>query len=321
MDGALASAAVVAPSASANTLAAGGYPAPVTGRAAKGSRGASSGQLRRRRRTALLIALAVLIALGYLAGKHLLATDTQGASVDEISIESAAAGRELDVDVAVPANASRDDSRPLLVFLHGRGGSAHSFSDNEAMFEALAELGDAAPVVAFPDGGGDGYWHDRTGAAWGSYVVGEVIPTVARRFPVDPERVAIGGISMGGFGAYDIALLHPGRFCAVGGHSPALWRYGGETAVGAFDDAEDFDRHDVIAGAAKPGAFGGIPVWNDAGRSDPFLPGDAAFAAALEVSGADLTARRWPGGHEGGYWDRHWDEYLRFYARALRGCG
>ena len=51
---------------------------------------------------------------------------------------------------------------------------------------------------------------------------------------------------MGGFGAYDIALQHPGRFCAVGGHSPALWFDGGETAPGAFDDAADFERNDVV---------------------------------------------------------------------------
>jgi S-formylglutathione hydrolase FrmB len=49
---------------------------------------------------------------------------------------------------------------------------------------------------------------------------------------------------VGGFGAYDLARLNPGRFCAVGGHSPALWRSGGETAPGAVDDAEDFARHD-----------------------------------------------------------------------------
>lgn len=39
-------------------------------------------------------------------------------------------------------------------------------------------------------------------------------------------------------GDHDLAMLHPGRFCAVGGHSPALWFDGGETAPGAFDSAE-----------------------------------------------------------------------------------
>ena len=87
----------------------------------------------------------------------------------------------------------------------------------------------------------------------------EVIPTVVRRFDIDPRRVAIGGISMGGFGAYDLALLHPERFCAVGGHSPALWLEAGETAPGAFDDAADFERNDVVGMVrGNPDAFAGI---------------------------------------------------------------
>jgi S-formylglutathione hydrolase FrmB len=76
-------------------------------------------------------------------------------------------------------------------------------------------------VVAFPDGAEDKYWHDRDSGAWGTYVLDEVIPQVAERLHTD-DRVAIGGISMGGFGAYDLAQQSPRRFCAVGGHSPAL---------------------------------------------------------------------------------------------------
>jgi S-formylglutathione hydrolase FrmB len=54
-------------------------------------------------------------------------------------------------------------------------------------------------------------------------VLDEVIPKALTVLHADPRRVAIGGISMGGFGAYDLARLDPGRFCAVGGHSAAIW--------------------------------------------------------------------------------------------------
>lgn len=149
----------------------------------------------------------------------------------------------------------------------------------------------------------------------------EVIPEVERRFGTDPGRVAIGGISMGGFGAYSLALENPGTFCAVGGHSPALWLEGGASAPGAFDDAEDFERHDVISVIrADPGAFGPIPIWNDYGTKDPFAISDVAFDEALEAAGADLSTHSWPGEHERSYWDAHWGAYLRFYAKALRDC-
>jgi S-formylglutathione hydrolase FrmB len=240
-----------------------------------------------------------------------------------LTLDSEAVDRELDVGVVLPPGAASDaPPKPLLVFLHGRSGSADTFTGNEAMFAALRRLGDTAPVIAFPDGGDHGYWHDRAEGNWGAYVIEEVIPEVTRRFPADPNRVAIGGISMGGFGAYDLALQHPGRFCAVGGHSPALWLSGGETAPGAFDDAEDFERHDVIGAArSDPGAFAGIPVWSDTGDSDPFLSAAVAFNSALRAAGADLSARIWPGAHDQSYWDRHWTAYLRFYAKALRRCG
>ena len=149
-----------------------------------------------------------------------------------------------------------------------------------------------------------------------------MIPTVVDEFMVDPKRVAVGGISMGGFGAYNLALHNPGAFCAVGGHSPALWATAGETAPGAFDDADDFADNDVVGGAsANPEAFAGQPLWLDAGEEDPFLPGDGAFTDALGAAGVAVSSKTWPGGHDSEYWQRHWDEYLDFYADALAKCG
>jgi len=274
-----------------------------------------------------LLALAVIgVAYLVLSATVLAPVDTHGARVAHLAIDSKAVGRGLDVGVVVPGGDAAG-KRPLLVFLHGKNETVGDFvgdgpfSGDEFFFAALARLGPRAPIVAFPADDGDSYWHDRAGGGWGTYVVDEVIPKVARRFGADPRRVAIGGISMGGFGAYDLALRNPGRFCAVGGHSPALWLRGADTAPGAFDDAEDFERNDVIATVRNdPGAFGPIPIWNDYGTKDPFAISDVAFDEALEAGGADVSAHSWAGGHERRYWDRHWDAYLRFYAEALRNC-
>jgi S-formylglutathione hydrolase FrmB len=278
----------------------------------------------RRRRPAAFAALAcaALVAWGILRdGSSVIDSpaDRHGARVATLTLDSRAVGDQVHVKVVVPPKAP-DRGRALLVFLHGRSGDESSGLD-DSMFASLKRLGPRAPVVAFPYGGDHSYWHDRDDGAWGRYVFDEVIPQVTRRFRTDPRRVAIGGISMGGFGAYDIARLHPGRFCAVGGHSPALWASSGETAPGAFDDADDFAAHDVVGAArTQPAAFAGLPVWLDAGDRDPFGPGDEAFTAALRASGAQLTSRTWPGGHEHGYWASHWRDYLRFYSAALRSC-
>jgi S-formylglutathione hydrolase FrmB len=149
----------------------------------------------------------------------------------------------------------------------------------------------------------------------------EVIPLAVRRFGIDPQQVAIGGISMGGFGAYNLAQQHPGRFCAVGGHSAALWFDGGETAPGAFDSADDFERNDVVeAVQADPNTFGDARIWNDYGDEDPFRVYNEGFVDALRSGGTNLSAHSWPGGHEGDYWDGHWPAYQRFYVNALANC-
>jgi enterochelin esterase-like enzyme len=246
-------------------------------------------------------------------------SDTAGAQVESMSIASKSTGETLPVNVVVPEDGG--EGRPLFVFLHGRGDNGEESVLYDELFAALAEQGERAPVVAIPSGGESSYWHDRDSGEWGAWVTDEVIPQVRKEFDTDAARVAIGGISMGGFGAFDIARIHPGEFCAVGGHSPALWLSGGETAPGAFDDAEDFAAHDVVGAAASaPGPYLEAPIWLDAGEEDPFRPGIDAFAERLEAAGADLSYRVWPGGHETEYWQDHWDEYMRFYARALERC-
>jgi enterochelin esterase-like enzyme len=239
--------------------------------------------------------------------------------VSELSIASRAVGEELEVSVIEPAGESAT-KRPLLVFLHGAGGSDESFLADPAVLDGIARLGEEAPVVAFPNGE-ESWWHERSSGDWERYVVGEVIPAVSRRFDADPRRVAVGGISMGGFGAYHLGLAYPGRFCAVGGHSAGLWSHPAEEFPGAFDDLADYQRNDVVGEVdADPGAFGETPIWNDYGDEDWFVAGNAAFADDLRRGGAELTARVWPGGHDALYWDAHWPQYLRFYASALANC-
>lgn len=242
-----------------------------------------------------------------------------GLRLGEVTIDSKAVGRPLEVSVIDPVGAPA--KRPLLVFLHGAGGSNESFTENEAVLGTLEELGDEAPIVAFPEGE-ESWWHERDSGMWDEYVVREVIPAVSRRFATDPRRVAIGGISMGGFGAYRLGLAYPGRFCAVGGHSAGLWLDPSEEYPGAFDDQEDFELNDVLAKVeADPDAYGATPVWNDYGDEDWFVPGNEAFVNALESSTqTPLTAHVWPGGHDLTYWNTHFPQYLRFYAKSLANC-
>jgi len=277
------------------------------------------------RKLKLILLLTIVLAIAQLSACGGVDTpaDPQGAHVVRMTIDSAAVGQQEHVTVVVPPGRPPRRDRPLLVFLHGRGADDQSYLDTP-MFAALRRLGSRAPIVVFPDGGDHSYWHDRADGAWGRYVIDEVIPAVTRRIHASTRRVAIGGISMGGFGALDLAEQGTRRWCAVGAHSPALWQNAGETADGAFDDAEDFAAHDVIAAARTSEGAATLraqPLWIDAGEDDPFLPGDQAFINALHGAG-DTNAQldTAPGGHDDDYWESRWKDYLPFYAAALAAC-
>lgn len=284
-----------------------------------------NGSLHSRRFLALRIGAAILVAAASLAVDRLWLQEdetrnTYGATIRTKVIDSELLDRQMDVKVVVPKGAPSSD-RGLVVFLHGRGENETSYLI-DPMFEALAGQRTRAPVIAFPDGGDSSYWHDRDSGAWGSYVLDEVVPTLVERFDIDPAKVAIAGISMGGFGAYDLARQRPGEFCAVAGHSPAIWTSAGETADGAFDDAADFEANDIIAIAAEdPSPYAGMKVWLDAGDEDPFLDGDDAFEEALRAGGVTPVVKHSDGGHDNDYWNGNWDEYMRWYAHVLRLCG
>jgi S-formylglutathione hydrolase FrmB len=204
------------------------------------------------------------------------------------------------------------EGRPLLVLLHGRGMTPKETIWPE-LLDAIDALGARAPTVLIADGGDHSYYHDRRDFAWARNV-GWAIRAAELSYRTDPGRIAIGGFSMGGFGALDLARQR--RFCAVGAHAPALWREGGETPVGAFDDAADFERHDLFElAAANPRLYRDAKVWLDVGDRDPFRETSTAFGRLIGA-----RVRVWPGEHGTRYWRAHVDEYLRFYAAALERC-
>jgi S-formylglutathione hydrolase FrmB len=195
----------------------------------------------------------------------------------------------------------RRHARWLLVLLHGRSGGTSQFL-SQPFFDTLAALGKRAPDVLLLDGGDHSYWHDRADGAWASMVLREAVPAGIAR--THARRVALGGISMGGYGALLLGSRHRG-FCAVGVQSPALWLRAGDTAPGAFDNAQDYERNDVFK--LRPPQ----PLWIDLGASDPFRTATLAYAKR-----AGVHAHIAPGGHDVAFWDSQMPEYLRFFTRA-----
>jgi pimeloyl-ACP methyl ester carboxylesterase len=250
------------------------------------------------RRLAHALTIAAVVAAIAACGADARYNSTRGARLLHFTLHSRLTHRDLHEALVVP----RRHGNWLLVLMHGKGGSPSQFL-SQPFFDTLAGLGARAPNVLLLDGGDDSYWHNRADGAWGSMVAREAIPAGITR--THARRVAIGGISMGGYGALLLGSRRPGAFCAVGAQSPALWLSAGQTAPGAFDDAADYARDDVFR--LRPPH----PLWIDLGASDPFRTATLAYARRAHVH-AHLKR----GGHDTALWDAFTPKFLRFFAGA-----
>jgi len=124
--------------------------------------------------------------------------------------------------VYVPANLDRAKKHPLLLILHGGGGTGSRMSALTANgFEKLARR--YGGVLVYPDGL-EKNWNDHRGdksrKAQRENVddvafLTEVVDRVLKDFPADPARVYVTGISNGAMMSNTLACLASGRFAAA----------------------------------------------------------------------------------------------------------
>lgn len=139
-----------------------------------------------------------------------------------------AAGKVLNYRIATPAAREAGRKYPLLVFLHGAGERG---DDNiRQLLHCAAEL--AAPemrlkypcYLVFPQCPKEGWWsafkrdeNNRMAEAPGDALrlTIELIQSLLRELPdADADRVYIGGLSMGGFGTWELLSRKPELFAA-----------------------------------------------------------------------------------------------------------
>lgn len=116
------------------------------------------------------------------------------------------------------------EKRPLLVLLHGLGGSGMDwFQASKGRFQKeLKERiknGSLPPFVVVAPNGKNGYWakhvpKDGNFAPDYASFVSEVIKVAENHFDASKKR-AIAGVSMGGFGALSLAFQKPQEYLAV----------------------------------------------------------------------------------------------------------
>ena len=123
-----------------------------------------------------------------------------------------------------PPGVRRDERRPLLVMLHGCGQDAAGFAASTRMNRIAAR---ERFLVLYPEqdrlANAHGCWNwfeTRSGRAQAEAgVIEAAIDRVVRSQPVDPQRIAIAGLSAGAGMAALLAARRPQRFRAVAMHS------------------------------------------------------------------------------------------------------
>ena len=82
-----------------------------------------------------------------------------------------------------------------------------------------------------------------TGRWWSTDVIVNLIEEISSKEKVDSERVYLTGLSMGGFGTWEIASRDPYRFAAIapicGGGNPSSVRRMGHLPIWVFHGAKD----------------------------------------------------------------------------------
>ena len=210
---------------------------------------------------------------------------------------------------------------PTLYMLHGNGGNYTEWSDSflPEQIDRMIVAGEVQPmIVVMPDDGETTYFANwDNGPRWGDYITEDVVSTIDKRYRTlpDPASRAIGGLSMGGLGALNLAMQHPDVFGVVGGHSPSV-RLNPDPALW-FLTGDNFWEHDPVWLAQHAPGLDSLKIWLDVGDEDVWLPNIEAVHETLVAEGLHVDWHLFPGPHEAEYWIEHVPDYLHFYSESL----
>ncbi|HUT35109.1 MAG TPA: sugar-binding protein [Planctomycetota bacterium] len=173
--------------------------------------------------------------------------------------------------VHLPPGAEADKAKrwPTILFLHGAGERGDDLKVVEVHGPPkLVKTRKDFPFIVISPQCPKGVW-------WSAPLLDDLLNEVADKYPIDPDRIYLTGLSMGGFGSWMLAMEHPDRFAAVvpicGGGDPRdaerikdvpLWVFHGgkDSVVPVARSREMVDALTAVGGRVK------LTVYPDAGH-------------------------------------------------------
>jgi putative tributyrin esterase len=209
------------------------------------------------------------------------------------------------------AGTTRDAPPPVLYLLHGA-------SDDDTIWTRRTSIeryaSDYGLAVVMPQVNISFYADEAYGYAWWTFVSEELPTIIADTFNVSSARedTFVAGLSMGGFGAFKLALNRPERFAAAASLSGALDMCGARPDHGMDQMVKRVwgeqgivpDGPDDLVSLVKRADPAALPkLYLSCGTEDFLFQDNLTFEAAAQGAGVDLTIDHRPGTHEWGYWD------------------
>jgi poly(3-hydroxybutyrate) depolymerase len=180
--------------------------------------------------------------------------------------------------VYLPEDFRRDDHRqwPIILFLHGRGerGAEGMWQTQIGLPEAVRDHPERWPfIIVMPQCLQGHYWTDPDMMDMAM----DALDQETAEFRADTAHTYLTGLSLGGYGAWELARAYPKRWAAIAiAASGIFWSYAPER------------WHEV---ATLPSeyvhALGRTPVWSFHGSDDPVVPvrEDEVMFSAFKAAG------------------------------------
>ena len=240
-------------------------------------------------------------------------------------------GLSCSMDVILPQRPVAGDAAPerfpTLYLLHGLSDDHTIWQRRTSIERYVADLGLAVVMPAV----GRSFYTDMTSGLRYWTFVSEELPALCRGlFPLSARRADtfVAGLSMGGYGAFKLALRCPERFAAAASLSgaldmaslietdpargPEMQNVFGDLARLRGSDNDLLHLAEVVARSAgpKPRLF----QW--CGTEDFLYPSNLAFRDHARRLGLDLAYSESPGGHDWSCWDARIQDVLRWLPLA-----
>ncbi len=202
------------------------------------------------------------------------------------------------------------DGVPVLYLLHGLSDDCTIWERRTAIERYATEKGIA---VVMPEVRRSFYADEAVGENYWTFVSEELPTLVASTFHVSTARedTFVAGLSMGGFGAFKLALNHPDRFAAAASLSGVLdargfhqGEHGGHLAERVWGGKPLEGTADDLIGLLEQADPAVLPqLFVDCGTEDFLIEHNRRFLAAAEGRGVEVTSRLRPGAHTWDFWD------------------